>query len=77
MESLGKDSVWAGNFRGFLNLSLRASGAQLGLDMVDQSWKQFEWAIHFSILQGHVPEQSHSPCRLGQLQVEALRSGTP
>ena len=30
------DSVW-----GFLNLSLRASGAQLGFDIVDCMWVQF------------------------------------
>ena len=26
-----------------LNVSLRVSGAQLGLDIVDQLWKQFGW----------------------------------
>ena len=33
MGSSGQDSVWAGTFCGFLNVSLRASGAQLGLDI--------------------------------------------
>ena len=30
-----------GTFWGFLNVSLRASAAQLGLDIVDQMWVQF------------------------------------
>ena len=36
MGSFGQDSVWAGTFWGFLNVSLCAPGAQLGLDNVDQ-----------------------------------------
>ena len=35
MGSLGQDSVWAGKLRGFLNVSLCASRAHLGLDIVD------------------------------------------
>ena len=58
-----------------LALRLRRS-AWIGY-IVDKLWKQFGWAIHVPILQGHVLEQSPSPCRLGQLQVEALRIGTP
>ena len=43
MGSSGQDSVWAGTFRGFLNnISLRASSAQLGYDIVDQMLVQFK-----------------------------------
>ena len=41
--SSGQDLARLGKFQGFLNLSLRASAAQLGLDIVDQMWKQFGW----------------------------------
>ena len=33
---MGQYSVWPGTFWGFLNISLHASSAQLGLDIVDQ-----------------------------------------
>ena len=39
--SSGQDSVWAGTFRGFLNVLLRASSAQFGFDIVDQMLVQF------------------------------------
>ena len=41
MGSSGQDSVWAGTFSGFLNVSLHDFSAQLGLDIVDQMWVQF------------------------------------
>ena len=42
MGSLGQDSVGAGTFWGFLNVSLHASGAQRGLDIVDQMCVQLK-----------------------------------
>ena len=42
MGSLGQDSVGAVTFWGFLNVSLHASGAQRGLDIVDQMCVQLK-----------------------------------
>ena len=36
MGPFATDSVQAGTFKGFLNVTLRTSNAQLGLDIVDQ-----------------------------------------
>ena len=43
MGSSSQDSARLGKFWGFLNLPLCATGAQLGLDIVDQMWEQFGW----------------------------------
>ena len=40
-EIPGQDLVWAGKFWSFLSFLLRALGAQLGLDIVDQILIQF------------------------------------
>ena len=46
MGPLGKDSVQAGTFKGFLDVSLRTSGAQLGwLDIVDQMFVQLRMGL--------------------------------
>ena len=45
MGSLGQDSLWAGKYGSFLNLSPRASGAQIGLDIVEQMLIQFRMAV--------------------------------
>ena len=63
MGSSGQDSVWAGKFRGFLNLSLRASGAQLELYIVD-----FLLQTHFRFLTNLLRKwwfllQIHSPVK--------------
>ena len=57
MGSLSQDSVWVGKFWSFLNLSVCASGGQLGLDIVDRGkakWdrgarQQFK-RVHFGVL---------------------------
>ena len=46
MGPLGKDSVQAGTFKGFLDVSLRTFGAQLGrLDIVDQMFVQVRMGL--------------------------------
>ena len=53
----GQDSAWLGTFWGFLNVSLCASAAQLGLHIVDQMWVQFRigsWG--FTLFQGGYQE---------------------
>ena len=49
MGASGQDSVWAGNFQGFFNLSLQASDAHLRLDIVDQMWVQFRMGSEFPL----------------------------
>ena len=48
MGTLGQDSVQADTFWGFLNVSLHASGAQLGIDIADQMCLQlrmWSWGL--------------------------------